>query len=525
MKLKSHFLPLLTGFLCVAIMLWQWTRFFDLDPEDEALYVAYGITNFRDPAWAPLYGFYYHLISFLTPNPIQVYAINFVLIAFGIFISIYILTYDLTKSPVTALLMSLFSFCTGANLGIIPKVQLFNFCFLFCLFFVIHRRTENRWRLWLFYIVMTASIYLRQDNIIYLFAILGYDLWRFRKRELGSFLLSAYIWMMLIICTAGVLLDFVGNPFQQDRTWRAFADHFVWRNPEMFSLWPTTLSNGEMVSHTFHYADSIASALRNNPLLFLQYTFQNLIDTPSVFLATLQLQPGPFSQLIFTFSALILFLFLALMSKESVQYPAKETRNFIFFFVGATLLKVAMTCSLLNPDPKYLIELVLMTPALVAFLVHTFCVPRWKKNWKIFSPIVVCGIAVLFAILIRFGLEPRYQYQSGQRDTISIVTSIAKAHQSQLIMAPGGTTRYLANDFKTKLLRDFETEALPNQSLGNFMADKNVDLVVLEPAFFEEVKQSGAIEPYRNFLNQYAQAGFQQIKVDIPETFVFIKEK
>jgi hypothetical protein len=324
-------------------------------------------------------------------------------------------------------------------------------------------------------------------------------------------ILSTFTWLTVSI----------GNPFDRYRAWSAFTDHYIWRTPELAAMALFAKSNIERAATVFGGSQSIFQAFLHSPSHFLIYAFKNFADFLPQFFDTLKILP--YSPLTSTLIILFLVLLLVFFIKDDSVLPTKEKQYFVFYFIGTTFFKTLLICVLLNPDPKYLLEIVLLAPILAAGILKNLINQKWIESWPILSTPFVSGIAIVFAIVIRFEIGLPH-YESGQRELNEKITAIAQSQRSQLIVCHLGLSVYLMNDFKTKASRDFVQQYANQESFGDYVLKENGDLVVINPPVMNDALQMGSGETFLHFIRDHEKWGFKQIPINIPDTFVFAKE-
>lgn len=329
---------------------------YHLPLHDEAFYSQGRFKDFPD--WGPLYHFIYFILNSITQSRIHsfYFLLGITSLVMIPFFS-YILSVRFLGSKTLAIIISSLSLLASWNLKSNPKIQIFNFCLLALAFFLRTYSSKNlNFHKVFSYLILTVSIFCRFDNIIVLFFVLSYDSYIFIKNKKPVLIGATFL---ISITTFLALFSVFGNPLNQSRNWRAFTDHFFWKNPGLFVK---KIQPGEdyanLVQKFFNGASSIYEAFLNQPIVMLKHITVNTIHIPYYIWTNFQIYPWlSLSPFIYVVAIILLLLKQTKDGCSEINSVVEVDNNEINLFSFSLFAKCLATAVILQPVGKYIFEI------------------------------------------------------------------------------------------------------------------------------------------------------------------------
>jgi hypothetical protein len=261
----------------------------DIELADETYYLRAGLDYLSRrpmPEWSPLYSFVYWALSRWIPDPIALYMANQELQTILLPVALLIALRALSVGRLPALLLSAYFLISAANLPVWPKPMHFAMSLLLILLGLFFRFRASPARVPLLVLGAGCASLIRPEFLLSFVLLIGVLIYELIAR--GARVQRA---LYGIACLAPVVLLFVhfGLPFSEERSFAAFADHFVMNYTHGYGLVgdsdPIKVS---ILRAKFGDAHTVLGAAAANPSAFLWHVAINFVHLPRA-LATLVL--------------------------------------------------------------------------------------------------------------------------------------------------------------------------------------------------------------------------------------------
>ena len=284
MKILKKYYPVLILMLSSYIYSLHYLSRLTLPTDDESLYARGDIVGHSD--WGPLYSLYYNTINSFTHDSFKslyynYFALSFILVPFITYLTLRNLKMNVKSSSFGAII-ALLSYW---NMPMDPKVQIFNYILVLIAFNI-------RWVLknskilefsaeWigktLFYAILAAAIYVRQDNILIIGIALLWDLYHTKSKWLVS------IPAVAIAAVYYLMKMKIGNTFSDTRSVEIFLDHFWTNNPEIFSEFiKANIPRSPVLDLYFKNPQSLWDIFSAHPAQVINHFVKNVFYFPRV---------------------------------------------------------------------------------------------------------------------------------------------------------------------------------------------------------------------------------------------------
>ncbi|GAK55300.1 hypothetical protein U27_02132 [Candidatus Vecturithrix granuli] len=515
------------GVLCVAA--WKLTcgleYFMDIKLSDESLYLYsgiqisdYGIPKFAE--YSPLYAFWYYLLSLFQPDKIQLYYLNYKVLAGLLPILMYLLFRRYRVSVAESGCLAGFVLLAHANLPVWPKVGHLA-VLLSLLFFLIATCTNSFDRATLILSIgALLSSYVRPEFFMTYVLLIGLSLIIavIKKHFTGK---DMYLFVMVILLSI-VCIILLGVPaFSRngERSFFAFSQHFAvnWVTWTRSDINPWTNCE-EIVTDNFGLVRSIPEAYENNPSVFLKHVVSNLKNTGKTLTKLLTPKYNkiflPNNKLFHLIEITFLFgmigLYLHSIKKRwlgKLSSKFQQHKN-LFVHFGLYSIPGFIAAIIIFPRDHYLLlQSIFFLIVIACILIKNPC-----ENHIIIDR---QHVYILGFLIIAFTPTPENthpyqlpgQYQYNLK-TIHFLNSLKIKEQVNLLETEGGGySIYVGENYNTIL------EVEKNTSYEMFMQEKNLNMIILNDTLKEDTRFKDDKE-WQLFLTKYESFGFIKIAID-----------
>ena len=488
-------IPLILLILAGVVFSFNYMDRYDLPLHDEALY-SVGNYSFM-PNWGPLYQFVYFVLNKLTGSYIDSFYILLYSLTFFILpLSIYVFCQRLKFSPNTSSLIAGISLLSYWNFPSNPKIQVFNFSFLLL---ALISRTKNKPN-YLSYTLITASLFIRQDNLILLVFLLGWDGLNYLRKKEFKYIIAATGTILIVFLLGTTIFKY---PFHNSRTWLAFRDHFYWRNEKVFERDKLqSLSINQSEKRLFGENSSLLEAYKTHPELLNTHFLQNLYELPHNFIRNFNLVilDGHHNGSKSTFFLYFLIFTLLITAKRNGPLPLDIIPISMGLFIKCLLIAI-----LLQPMDKYIFELNVIFLIILSYLVTKINSQyRWKDLPYISIPLVV--------LLFFSYKEPVFREEVSLNEIVLKIREIDQKNKIKSTLSNMGVHHW--SDLKCSNLnlwvnRGFDFEI--KKDIKKFLEDRQIDVIVLEPNMRNLIKDVGLDSFFNQFEEHYHEMGLELI--------------
>jgi hypothetical protein len=523
--IRENFLDLM---LCIFIALIgifyteQISLFIDIGLYDESSYLKYGLDFFEKipPAEAaPLYAFWYKILSFINPDTVSLYYLNYRLMTIMPAIGLFVFFRVGGLHQFYALVASVWLLCMPGNFFIWPKVSHFALLVFFIGAAIAISQKDLLQKISIFFITFLLIAYIRPEyfiSAVILFLLLLFVLLKnILAKKLPPSLASAFLVpsIFFVVCLFGL-----GNPMSSgDRSMLAFGQHFSLNQERVSQRSQNPWTNWEnTVKTSFGDAQGVTSSFLANPSAFLWHATENLKNIPNNVAATfLQTLPRSergnikYSQ-VFIAAAGLALLFVSYGLYLRRLKNANNGRNFFRDgFIKST---------------EFLLLFIFLVPSAIAILI---IYPRqhhiFLAGWIALSYVVVHFVSakpkylverkeILFLLLALVLLTLRQIPAQSELDrqpnlmTIRYLQQLNANEKVNILEAEGGFHIYLGPNFKR--VAEYEK----SRSWNIFLKDREVNMIVVTESLMSDSRFQGDKE-WLNFLKNPTAHGFSEIQV------------
>ncbi len=516
--------------LCSVKYSFKIETFFDLHLADETSYLTGGLKFLKERTlanaqYSPIYGIWYSFIHLIFNDPISVFYWNKKILCFLTTIILYILLRVVGIRAHIAILGSFYWLISSANLPNSPHVNQLAVV-IFVLFWCIGYRCKSKLiGLAVIGLGISLSTFVRVEfynAIPLLLLLIVYETILELKHGKKSKVYSVAIFSILLVILGNFVLCMIfGIPWVGSRSWESFGPHFSlhwasWTSSELnpWTHWKI------FIKEAFPTANSISTALLENPLAFFRHMYEN----------------------IFTF-----FIFLKItLHHKSCILPGRwvfieriESWILLFFIIGVFIHQRKFISDKIKNISFYLkspVHLSFLLPALVIISAAIVIFPQFKQNSFIVFFIILLVAKVfnnafqtpknhlILGLLVWLATPTLTSpWSTGQSagqvvlDTIKFIKKLPINNNEKEIVVledGGGFSVYLGANYRSIW------EYIKDAPFFDFIKREKVKIIICGNAMKKDVRfkdDKGFIE----FLNNSEIFGFKHYK-DIPNVDIFI---
>jgi len=482
----------------------------DISFYDEASYLYWGIKipveGLPRTDYAPLYAFWYFIISLIEPNRVNLFYLNVKLMTILPPIIVYILLRKNRVSIPVSATISWFFLLSRANAYTWPKVS--HFALLIVLFILI--LVTRRSLLWTSLYASLGGLvvsYIRPEFFMaYILSLLIFILTAALGKQ-ERIRLPVLLWYLLVTVA---LLGVFGLPVSTDRSIIAFGQHFSrnWVSWTGSDLSPWT-NWREIVAQNFGTADSVLSAFTNNPSIFLKhisYNILELIRNASTLILPTFFPKGKTS----LFIAALSIIGLCIAKRSTIRNNFREYKN-IILFMGIFILPGLVSTIIIQPRDHYLLLPCVLTAVFLAIIVDSNEHEQKQANYTklLFLGLLAISFTPYFAERIRSD-RPGPNLAS-----IRFIQSLSIEETVYLLEAEGGYHYYLDDNFHRI------AQYAKNSDFYHFMEERKINMIMVTDVLVEDSRFRDDAE-WIDFLDNYSTFEFTQLDVPYAGSLLLI---
>jgi hypothetical protein len=514
-------------------------KLLDISLYDESDYLYRGVTlwnaGFPPAELAPLYSIWYFIISFLEPNRVMLYFLNYKLMMILPPIFVYALLRKNTVSIPISLTISSLLLVSHANTYIGWRVSYFGLIVLLATCILIsHKKSLLLNSLFASLGALLVS-YVRPEY--FLTYILSTLLFIFLFVREYNKLEKQYLLGLLAVygLYSALLLGTLGVPIAGSRSFGAFAQHF---SMNWVSWTGSTINPGtnwwDIIALNFGSAHSIPEALAKNPSAFLLHITDNLRNLAPTTAHLI------FPVNFFLSRRVAILLIVGLLITYVVNTRSKrllilvEYKSLLIFF-GLFALPGLVSITIIYPENHYILLPGVLTIVLMAILLTNHDFAECRINFFTFGCNVNLPIGIrskpthvlmretggkqeqmgykqlllisLFVIaLTLYVSQNREKTQQPTLNTIRFIQSLGIHKPVNLLEAEGGYNIYLGDNFHRVAEYD------KSVGFNHFRADQNINMIVVSYTLLNDTRFINDPE-WQGFLTDYRQLGYIQQKI------------
>ncbi len=248
---------------------------------DESLYLTRGVAMFQNipKTWGPTYSFWYKLLSYITPDKMELYYFNFKLTTILISITFFLFLMACGTQRILAFMLSLFFLSSSVNLPMWPRVS--HFCIIVFLLFLIlakyHQSIVSKFAL--FSIALLICAHARPELFLPYLACFITTIILFFINIKKNTKYNVFIFLVMILFS-GIILRFLKTPLNNGDSTRGigvFLQHFAmnyaqWHHSDMI-FW---LDYSDILKENFKEATTLKGMYKINPEAIEHHVFSNV---------------------------------------------------------------------------------------------------------------------------------------------------------------------------------------------------------------------------------------------------------
>jgi len=507
------------GILVIAIVSWNFTsglqQVLDIGLNDESRYLWWGVTlnanGLPDAANAPLYAIWYHVLSFLRPDRIELFYLNCKILN----ILPALLLYAFLRAQRVRPIVSVFAACvfvvSQGNLYTWPKVSHFALCIILGGLTLASLATTSATVFAVLVPSALAASYVRPEYFIaFLIYAFAFCVVMFRQRQWNN---RRYIAFSVVAAIAVLLLVKLGYPLsgESGRSFLAFQQHFSlnWVNWTQSDLNPWS-DSAQIVQNCFGNAHSTIECALHDPILVAKHVLSNILLLPGKAMMLLLYPSRPYegsirySRLLGTHFLFVIALAILVFGKVRLNtikttWPLVSSR---LLGVGIFVVPPLLASILIYPRSHYLLLFMVPFFAAVMVLVRD-CDAQPERGASLF--ILLVGLLFLFQ-------TPVMSEPSGKlhvRKRIDFLGSLQVHKKVQLLEAEGGFHYYLPANWSR--VAEYEK----SESYTAFAEHRGVNAVIISESLYGNYRFK-CDSQWHDFLSNPTNAGFTGM--DIPGT-------
>lgn len=497
-------------------IVWNINLIYDISLYDETIYLDNGVRFFAKPVtqdWAPLYSFWYFLLSFIKHDPIDLFYFNIRTLAI-LAPTLFYLAMRVFGVPVffASIIAGAYLFSFG-NILTMPYVSHFALMVLLVSLLISTRFKTPVSATVAVIIGALITSFVRPEFFLTFILLLAYLIWLI-VADGGTKNFARY--KKSIILTAGLfifLFAVIGRPFGDGtRSMIAFSQHFAinwvkWRHSDE-NPW---FDNEVILKRVFGDAHNMGQVVRANPAMFARHVtsnaggvFENFYKT---FFSHIETTHDDFNGFKKFETAFFLILTLGFAVAGYERYRVNLWRNIKSGLPRAVHLAAMMTpvCgSILVVFPRihYMLMLGVFGVLLLAAL---FAGEREKSapmRPRYIAAAVFCAIAVS-------GLFTNLYYMNSKDITlfnyriISFIRTMDITAKVNMLEANGGYAVYLGDNFRW--LPQYDKK--PDEAYDKFAERNNINFIIVNDTLTKDNRYIND-ESWKRFYDDFASHGF-----------------
>ena len=520
-------MPDLLGILVVSIVSWNLTsglsHFLDIGLYDESAYlssgVALGVNGLPDAAYAPLYAVWYHVLSLLQPDRVQLYYLNYKILTLLPALLLYLfLRKQGVRTLVCVCAACALVVCKG-NFQTWPKVSHFTLCILLGGLTLASLVVKPALNFGVLSLVALVASYARPEYFLAFMVSACLSLCLLFRGSPGKKQLASFAVMTLL---AVLLICFMGYPLggESGRSFVAFSQHFSinwvgWTQSDLHAI----TDSEQIARKCFGSANTAIQCLFNDPTLVMRHIISNILSLPGRAVEVIILPSRNFSEHL-RFSRLLgaYILFICAMGilvfgklrwsviKTTLPLVSNQSVALVICVLPPLISSV-----LIYPRDHYL--LLLVVPILAALLVLVRdCSLQPEKNVPFFALLV--GVFFLFQTPVLSEPEGNLPVKRA----IAFLDSLHINQPVQMLESQGGFHYYLAKNWSR--VAEYEK----SEPFLDFMSHRHINAIMLSDELRNDTRFKSDSQ-WQEFVADPATANF--LKLDVPDTpwVLFIRKE
>jgi len=507
--------------LIILISGWKFTygleTILDISLYDESGYLYQGVkllnNGFPNAEHAPMYAIWYYILSLWEPDRIELYYLNYQLLAILLPILLYLVLRRYKLSILSSTIISLFFLICHANLVVWPKVSHFALLIVLAFFIMASFTKYITSRLAVVCVGALLCSYVRPEFFI-TFMLLFFIYFGFIVFKLKACSFPQFTIFLGVVLISGLLIKLFGVPLGGDRSIVAFGQHFAlnwvqWTGSEL-SPWTNW---EEIINQNYGDIHNVKEAFLSNPLLFLKHaTYNFLISFKQLigifFYHNNIVLPNSF-EVIEALLLLGLFFLYVYLSRNKWFPQLKNTikaNKWLLLIFSCYLMTSFMSVVIIYPRNHYL----LLAGTLIVIVLAIFTVGKESKQRFIdYKRLVLLGflfVSLTPQLSVHF---LRTTANKSTLKTIMFIKSLNIAEEVNILEAEGGYHIYLSDNFHRVAEYD------KSVSFKAFRSDRKINMIVLTKHLNNDTRFKNDKE-WQYFVNNCVSLGYT--KIDIPNT-------
>ena len=474
-----------------------------------------------------LYSIWYYFLSFIQPDNIELYFLNYSVITILLPILLYLVLRRFSLQIIPSLLVSFFFLISHANFPILPKVSLFSLLVvLLSLVLISYVKKSLLNSLAIASIGALLSAYVRPELflvfILFCLIYIGKLACTFNRQKSSVFTL-----LVVFILASGVLMLTLGIPLGDNRSLMAFGQHFSlnwvhWTNEHQLSPWTNW---EEIILLNFGNINSVTEAILNNPRMVLDHVIANIINTTQslkmvfglFFYHANILLPKKLNNIeaYLLFGVIVFYIYKTRYRWFSqLRDRINENQN-LLIILGCYLLVSFIPIIIIFPRLHYFILPGVIILIILAILV--LGIESKKRNFIGYKKIILLSLVVIFLTPYASDYWTSTENQPNL-GTIFFIDELQINEEVNMLEAEGGFYIYLGDNFH----RVPEYDKVSN--FNNFIIERKINMIVLTEGLIKDTRFKDD-EEWIDFLNNYEKLGYIKLNILGTDRELFVDEQ
>ena len=498
-------------------------KYLDIGLSDEADYMKNGLQTLANisPNWGPFYGLWYKFLYFFVTTPIDLYYLNYIVIALWLALPLFVLLVRMQLNLAVALFIAICFLINPINILLMPKVCHFIVGVLLIALIITTYIQSTERKLMVLVLAVYFCAYARLEAYL---AFLIFSAWLIfyliKNRNSitkNSFLLFFLLVIVLVICH--FTLSFPNDNIKgYDRSFVAFTQHYIGyeivykQKLKISGLQTMLLKYTEIYFKDCH---NMTDVITKYPMRVVEYVFFNikqlLVLIPFGSLTLL----APFSSmkrtkvsLLCTALCFIVLFFIVLRKKENrleIKSFIKKYQ-FVYFSLCVFALPSFISCVLIAPRLHYLLIAILPVIFLLIAVFSTI-----KLNDKLVFLLFVASAFLLPSIknysLMAFSVTGKSN-DGANKLLVNFINTNYQQKPKNVLTFVNGVIAYLKNNNQEFNTYDLQ---ISKQKFADFIQKNAIDLIVM-PTKMNEMEEFKSDTSWHHFYDNYKLYGFSYHK-------------
>lgn len=514
-------------------MYWGISNHMDILLWDEAFYLKHGfnLKNKIPVNWGPFYSFWYYLLHFIDKDKVDLYYLNFKLMAILPVIAAFWFFLFRGINYYVAFIVCFFWLSSDVNLTVWPKVSQFtNFVLFVGLIIGLSFRIQFLKYVFFSFVALCIS-YARPELFLSFLVLTSITVLVFfiEKPKLDN---SQWFLVGFLVFLGAFLIYFLGVSLIRDpRSGVALSQHFMLN----YNNWnhvnaPFWLSDESEINKIFNHPKSVGDFYANNPEMFKKHIISNVfnylkqinIGISDVFFPKNIFHLPNWLRWLGILVSVVVYLIVSKSTVWNKSIKEGYKKNVALLFILLFFCFPAFISSvLIYPREHYF---ALQFPFLLLLLLLLFYSDSINKSRIGYKISITIFLGLLFFFISPkagnfkyFDLWRSEQSLCNQK-TIKYLKVQKYVQQVNILENEGGLNSFLPKNYK------WVKGYAKTTSWSNYLKQNNINIIYLTPSLLNDQRFEKDME-WKTFVQHPEKMGFMKIKIGDFEPYLLIKKQ